>query len=68
MSDVLSILGNSECEVVSCVDIKDAYHSIPLTEQAENFAAYYHILVARYIDMRFYLWALHVLHKSGWIT
>ena len=28
MSDVLSILDNSECEVVSCVDIKDAYHSI----------------------------------------
>ena len=28
MSDVLSILGNSECEVVSCGDIKDAYHSI----------------------------------------
>ena len=27
MSDVLSILGNSESEVVSCVDIKDAYHS-----------------------------------------
>ena len=33
MSDVLSILGNSECEVVSCVDIKDAYHSIKLTER-----------------------------------
>ena len=32
ISDVLSILGNSECEVVSCVDIKDAYHSIRLTE------------------------------------
>ena len=31
MSDVLSILGNSKCEVVSCVDIKDAYHSIKLT-------------------------------------
>ena len=28
MSDVLSILGNSKYEVVSCVDIKDAYHSI----------------------------------------
>ena len=28
MSDVLSILGNSECEVVSCVDIKDAYIAI----------------------------------------
>ena len=37
MSDVLSILGNSECEVVSCVDIKDAYHSIPLTERSIEF-------------------------------
>ena len=34
MSDVLSILGNSECEVVSCMDIKDAYHSIRLTEKS----------------------------------
>ena len=33
MSDVLSILGNSECEVMRCVDIKDAYHSIRLTEK-----------------------------------
>ena len=37
MSDVLSILGNSECEVVSCVDIKDASHSIPLTERSKEF-------------------------------
>ena len=37
MSYVLSILGNSECEVVSCVDIKDAYHSIPLTERSKEF-------------------------------
>ena len=36
MSDVLSILGNSECEVVSCVDIKDAYHSIKLTEKSKE--------------------------------
>ena len=39
MSDVLSILGNSECEVVSCVDIKDAYHSIPLTERSKEFCS-----------------------------
>ena len=37
MSDVLSILGNSECEVVSCVDIKDAYHSIRLTEKSKEY-------------------------------
>ena len=37
MSDVLSILGNSECEVVSCYDIKDAYHSIKLTEKSKEY-------------------------------
>ena len=37
MSDVLSILGNSECEVVSCVDRKDAYHSIRLTEKSKKY-------------------------------
>ena len=36
MGDVLSILGNSEYEVVSCVDIKDAYHSIRLTEKSKE--------------------------------
>ena len=37
MSDVLSILGNSEGEVVSCVDINDAYHSIKLTEKGKEY-------------------------------
>ena len=37
MSDVLSILGNSECEVVSGPDIKDAYHSIRLTEKSKGY-------------------------------
>ena len=37
MSHVLSILGNSECEVVSCVDIKDAYHSLRLTEKSKEY-------------------------------
>ena len=42
MSDVLSILGNSECEVVSCVDIKDAYHSIKLTEKSKEYCGILH--------------------------
>ena len=37
MSDVPSMLGNSECEVVSCVDIKDAYHSIRLIEKSKEY-------------------------------
>ena len=34
---MLSILGNSKCKVVSCVDIKDAYHSIKLTEKSKEY-------------------------------
>ena len=37
MKDVLSILGNSKCEVMSCVDIKDVYYSIPLTEKSKEY-------------------------------
>ena len=37
MSDVLSILGNSACEVISCVDVKDAYHSVKLTEKSKEY-------------------------------
>ena len=37
MSDVFNILGNSECEVLSCLDLKDAYHSIPLTDKSKEY-------------------------------
>ena len=37
IKDVLSILGNSKCEVMSYVDIKDAYHSILLTEKSKEY-------------------------------
>ena len=37
MSDVLSILGNSKCKVLSCLDLKDAYHSICLTQNSEEY-------------------------------
>ena len=30
-------MGYSKCEVVSCVDIKDAYHSIKLTEKSKEY-------------------------------
>ena len=37
MSDVLSIRGNSECEVLSCLDLKNAYHSIPLIDESKEY-------------------------------
>ena len=54
MSDVLSILGNSECEVVSCVDIKDAYHSLRLTEKSKEYCGilpYFGSPIYRYEDL-----------------
>ena len=37
MTDVLNILGNSKCECLMCCDLKDAYHSIPLTERSKEY-------------------------------
>ena len=37
MSDIYNILGKSCCEVMSCVDIKDAFHSIRLNERSKEF-------------------------------
>ena len=37
MRDIFTSLGKSGCEVMSCVDLKDAYHSIPLTEKAKEY-------------------------------
>ena len=37
MRDIFNILGRSKCQVLSCVDLKDAYHSIPLTPKAKEF-------------------------------
>ena len=51
MKDVLSILANSKFEVMSCVDIKDAYHSILLTEKSKEYCGilpYFGSLIYRY--------------------
>ena len=37
LRDIFNILGHSRCEVMSCVDIKDAFHSIKMNEQSKEF-------------------------------
>ena len=36
LRDIFNILGHFHCEVMSCVDIKDAFHSIKLNEQSKR--------------------------------
>ena len=31
------MLGRAQCEVLSCVDLKEAFHSVPLTPEAKEF-------------------------------
>ena len=37
MRDIFTKLGKSGCERMSCIDLKDAYHSIKLTDKAKEF-------------------------------
>ena len=36
LRDIFKMLGRSNCEVLSCVDIKDAYHSICIDEKSKE--------------------------------
>ena len=37
LRDIFKILGGSKCEVLSCVDLKDAFHSLSLTDKVKEF-------------------------------
>ena len=37
--DTFLVLGNSKCEVLSVLDLKDAFHSLKLSEQAKKFCS-----------------------------
>ena len=36
LRNIFKILGRSKCEVLSCVDLKDAFHSLGLTDNAKE--------------------------------
>ena len=37
LRDIFIMLGRALCEVLSCVDLKEAFHSLPLTPEAKEF-------------------------------
>ena len=37
LRDIFIMLGRVQCEVLSCVDLKEAFHSMPLTPEAKEF-------------------------------
>ena len=44
--DTFPVLGNSKCEVLSVLDLKDAFLSLRLSENSKKYLEYFHTLVA----------------------
>ena len=65
LRDIFKMLGRSKCEVLSCVDLKDAFHSLGLTDKAKNSVVYYHTSVVHTTDMKFSPWDFLSAHKFG---
>ena len=54
--DTFSVLGNSKCEVLLVLDLKDTFHLLRLLEEAKNIVVSYHISEVHHIYIRGCLW------------
>ena len=62
VKDTFTTLGNSKCEVLSVLDLKDAFHSLRLSEKSKK---YYHILVVPHTCIKECQWDLMFLLQYG---
>ena len=65
LRDIFIMLGRAQCEVLSCVNLKEAFHSLPLPQELRSFVAYSHILEAHTSGMEYYLGDLLQVPRSG---
>ena len=54
--DTFSVLGNSKCEVLSVLDLKDAFHSSDYQKIPKDIVVYSYILVVHLTCIRECLW------------
>ena len=54
--DTFSVLGSSGCEVLSVLDLKDAFHSLRLSENSKKYCGILPYLVVHLICIRECLW------------
>ena len=60
------MLGNLKCKTLSCIDLKDAIHSLRIMEDQKSFVEFCPILVVHILDMKFGLWTFQFCHADGW--
>ena len=54
--DTFSVLGNSMCEVLLVLDLKDAFHSLRLSEEVKTYCGILPYLEVHHIHIRGCLW------------
>ena len=56
LKDTFTMLGSSKCEVMSVLDLKDAFHSLRLTESSKKYCGILPYLVVHLIYTKECLW------------
>ena len=56
LRDTFVLLGSSKCEVMLVLDLKDAFHSLRLSQNHRNIVVYFHISVVYHIYIKECLW------------
>ena len=56
LKDTFALLGSSKCEVMSLLDLKDAFHSLGLTENSKDIVEFFPILEVLLTCVKGCLW------------
>ena len=65
LKDISSVLGSSRCEVLSVLDLQDAFHLYDFQKIQNDMVESYHILVVPHIYIRECLWDWIYCHQYG---
>ena len=56
LRDTFALLGSSKCEVMSVLDLKNAFHSLHYLRNHKSIVVYFHILAVHHICIKECLW------------
>ena len=68
LKDTFTTLGNSKCEVLSVLDLEDAFHSLGLSEKSKKYCGILSYLVVLHICLRECLWDIMFPLQYGKVT
>ena len=54
--DAIQILGASECELISVIDLRDAYHTLRLSAESQKYMVLLHIMGQAHTFIKDLVW------------